>query len=248
VRHPRAESLHPLTPLAAATALVALAYAGGWTWGAAAALALALALASWLGAGQRVAWLALSVGAPTWVLLALMDGVLAVPAEARTLSLVVVDASPAGLASATGIALRLTAAVAALGAVVTTVSPRRLARALAERGLPAWSAYLLVASLEAVPQARRRAREVLEAQRCRGLGTGGGALDRARALLPLAAPLALSLVAEAEERALALDARGFRARRRRTAMAPVADRGWERTLRAALWGAAIALLAWGVLR
>lgn len=240
------DALHPFTPVAAAVALVALAYAGPQPWSAAVALVAACALAVRWRIARPVVRLALVVAVPTWLLLALMDGVLA-PSAARVVFAGPIPVSLDGLAGATAISLRLAAAVAALGAVIIGVRPRRLARALADRGLPGWGAYLLVASLEAVPQARRRAAEVIEAQRCRGLGAGRGVLARLRAILPLAGPLAVGLVTEAEERALALDARGFRPGRARTALDPVRDRTAERRLRLALWIATGALLAWGLL-
>ena len=120
--------------------------------------------------------------------------------------------------------------------------------AASSRGLPAWSQYLLAASLAAVPEARRRAREVLDAQRCRGLAVGGGALARLRASVPLAGPLMVSLVTDAERHAIALDARAFDAGGRRTSLTDVPDPNEERMLRAVIWGATVALILWGFLR
>lgn len=236
---------NPLTPLAAAAFLVVAAYTGPQPWSAVAALAVALGGAAATGMGRRVGALAAAVGLPTAALLLVMNALHpAAGASAAAFGPVRVDAGAA--LDAVVVALRLAAAVAALGWVVVGVSPRRLTRALAARGLPSWAAYVLVASLEAVPEARRRAQEVLDAQRCRGLSTGGGMAGRLRALLPLAGPLMVSLVTESEERALALDARGFAPRRRRTALAPVPDRPVERAARAACWIALAALLAWRI--
>ncbi|HEX6966256.1 MAG TPA: energy-coupling factor transporter transmembrane component T [Gemmatimonadaceae bacterium] len=231
---------NPLTPLVAALVLVVLAYAGPAPVSAPLALVVALALAWRTGVGARVTWLALIVGVPTFALLWLMNGVIA-PDGAR-----VGGALPLAAAArdANAIALPLTAAIAALGWTVVGIAPRRLTRALAARGLPAWSAYVLVASLEAVPEARRRAHEVLDAQRCRGVAVRGGVLGRLRSLLPMAGPLIVSLVTESEERALALDARGFEPRRHRTAMVPIEDPGTERAIRAALWIVLAGILAW----
>ncbi len=146
------------------------------------------------------------------------------------------------------IALRLGAAVAALGWIVLAIPPRRLTSALAQRGLPAWAAYVLVASLDAVPLARRRAQEVLEAQRCRGLRVGHGLGGRLRALGPLAGPLIVSLVSETEERALALDARAFDPGRRRTALDPIPDPRGERMFRLVLWLGIVGLAISGIVR
>ena len=134
--------------------------------------------------------------------------------EGATIRVAGVVLAPGALVPAAWIALRLGAAVAALGWVVVTTPPQRLVRALAQRGLPAWSQYLLAASLAAVPEARRRAREVLEAQQCRGLRVAGGPLARLRASLPLAGPLMVSLVTDAERHGIALDARAFECARK----------------------------------
>lgn len=238
---------NPLTALAASVLLVVAAYAAPWSGVAAAALLGALGVAWALGIGRRVCALTLAIAVPTLLLLVLMNAG-APPPGAAVLRVGALRLDAAACADALGVALRLGTAMAALGSVAVGVSPRRLTRALAERGLPAWSAYLLAASLEAVPEARRRAQEVLDAQRCRGLAVGGGMRGRLRALAPLAGPLAVSLVTESEERALALDARGFRPMARRGTMAPVGDTLVERWLRGLAWTACVLLLAWRMVR
>lgn len=242
----RLREINPLTGLAAAVLLVVATYVIPAPSGPLAALALAVALAAMTGVARRVIVLAAAVALPTWLFLAVMNALVAPEGDVRRLA--GVDVAVGALLPAAWISLRLGAAVAALGWVVMTTSPQRLVRALAQRGLPAWSQYLLAASLAAVPEARRRAREVLDAQRCRGLAVGGGALARLRAMLPLAGPLMVSLVTEAERRALALDARAFDARGARTSLTEVADPGVERLLRAAMWGLAAALIVWGLVR
>lgn len=238
---------NPLTPLAAAVLLVVAAYTAPGMAVAGATLAAALGAAWALGLGRRVTALTLGIAVPTLVLLVIMNA-RAPAAGAAVLRLGTVRLDEAACADALSVALRLGTAMAALGAVAAGVSPRRLTRALAERGLPAWCAYVLVASLDAVPEARRRAQEVLDAQRCRGLAVGGGLRGRLRALAPLAGPLAVSLVTESEERALALDARGFRPWARRGTLAPVPDATLERAFRVLAWTASLLLLAWRLSR
>jgi energy-coupling factor transporter transmembrane protein EcfT len=190
--------------------------------------------------------LAAAVAVPTWIFLAVMNAIVA--PEGETLRIAGVAVAPAALLPAAWISLRLGAAVAALGWVVMTTPPQRLVRALAQRGLPAWSQYLLAASLSAVPEARRRAREVLDAQRCRGLAVAGGPLSRVRAALPLAGPLMVSLVTDSERHAIALDARAFDALGKRTSLTAVADPNEERMLRRVMWGVTVVLLIWGLVR
>lgn len=214
---------------------------GPQPWTPAVVLAFALAIAVTGGVGGEVRALTALVVLPTFALLVLLDA--AFPgssAHARWIP------SRAGTLDALAVALRLGAAIASLGVIVAGIAPRRLTRALAARGLPAWAAYLVIASLEAVPDARRRADDVLDAQRCRGVavGKGTGIRGRLRALPALAGPLIVGLVTESEERALALDARAFDARGKRTTLAPIADPVAEQWIRRAIWLALLLVIMW----
>ncbi len=242
----RLRHINPITALAAAVLLIAATYVVPAPPGPLAALALALLLAAMTSVARRVLILAAAVAVPTWIFLVVMNALVA--PQGATVNVAGVAIATGALLPAAWISLRLGAAVAALGWVVMTTPPQRLVRALAQRGFPAWSQYLLAASLAAVPEARRRAREVLDAQRCRGLAVGGGPLARLRATLPLAGPLMVSLVTEAERRALALDARAFDARGARTSLTEVADPNDERILRALMWGLTTMLFVWGLVR
>ena len=239
-------SINPITALAAAVLLLTITYVVPSPVGPLIALTVALLAAAVTGAGRRVVVLAAAVAIPTWIFLAIMNAIVA--PEGAVVRVAGVAMAPAALVPAAWVALRLAAAVAALGWVIVTTPPQRLVRALAQRGLPAWSQYLLAASLAAVTDARSRAREVLDAQRCRGLAVGGGPLARLRATLPLAGPLIVSLVTDAERHAIALDARAFDARGKRTSLTEVPDSRVERAWRAAIWGAIVVLIMWGFVR
>jgi len=233
---------NPLTPLAAAVAMVLAAFAGPQPYAPVLVLAVALLVAMASGIGPQVTALTALVVLPTFVLLVLLAAAFPDAATAQRHWV----PSRAAVLDALAVSLRLGAAIAALGVVVVGVAPRRLTRALAARGLPAWAAYLVIASLEAVPDARRRADDVIDAQRCRGVavGKGTGVRGRLRALPALSGPLIVGLVTESEERALALDARAFDPRASRTALAPIADPSAERWARRVIWLALAAVIAW----
>jgi len=76
------------------------------------------------------------------------------------------------------------------------------------------------------------------------VGKGTGVRGRLRALPALAGPLVVGLVTESEERALALDARAFDARGKRTALAPIADPLAELWSRRVIWLALSGVIAW----
>ncbi len=102
---------------------------------------------------------------------------------------------------------------------------------LERRGLGRRGAFVVGSALGAVPRTIERAREVTEAQRARGLDTEGGPWVRVRGLVPLVGPMVFGALAEVEERAMALEARGFSAPGRRTILRALPDSTWQRAAR-----------------
>jgi energy-coupling factor transport system permease protein len=110
-----------------------------------------------------------------------------------------------------------------------------LMRALVERGLPSQLLYLVVTTLQLVPRFQAQARRIQDAQRARGLETEGSIWRRGRALIPLTGPLLLASLMDVEERALALEARGFSRRGARTSLVVLDDSRQQAWLRLTLW-------------
>ena len=216
--------LHPFTLLAIAGALPALAWilaapvGGGWT----ATVALALTLTP--GASPRVTSTGSSPGWRTG-LVVLRTAVLTV--APFWLFLLLLHDVPTTIA----IGLRITTMVASFVWLVATLEPARLVEAMVAAGWSASVAYLLAATLSAVPLLKARAQRIVEAQRCRGLSSRGGIAARLRALRALALPLVLSALHEVDERALALETRGLVPGIRRTPLAPPPDPAVERAVR-----------------
>ncbi len=123
-----------------------------------------------------------------------------------------------------------------------TTRPDILMTALAQRGLPASLAYIIVATIQIVPRFRSRAAAIMDAQRARGLETSGRLVQRVRAVLPLVIPLILSSLIDVEERALAVEARAFNRPGPKTSLVEINEAGWEPLAR---WG--ISLAAAGVI-
>jgi energy-coupling factor transport system permease protein len=113
------------------------------------------------------------------------------------------------------------------------VHPGRLVDGLSDAGVPFSLAFLLTATLQAVPRLRARAGQILAAQRCRGLRVRGSLWLRAKAVVPLVVPLVLSALAEVDERAIALEARGMGGATKRTPLNPPRNGAAERVMR---WG------------
>ena len=218
--------LHPFTLCAVALALPALAWILPAPWGGVGALAIGLALcaAGGPGSGAGVVRAALLTAAPFWFFLFLLHGV-------------------AGLL-VTG--TRLSTMIASFLWLIAVLPPARLVEAMVAAGWPASGAFLLSSTLAAVPALRERAGRIVDAQRCRGLRTRGSPAARLGALRALALPLVLSALHEVDERALALETRGFTPGVRRTPLALPPDSAAERTLRWALLLGCVALLVWRI--
>lgn len=124
----------------------------------------------------------------------------------------------------------LVAFVASILFLVTTL-PDDLLEALVSRGVSHRIAFVVLSAAQMVPRLQARATAILEAQQARGLVAQGSLGRRARALVPLVAPLLLGALIDVRERTLALEARAFGARPNRTAYRIVHDPPVDRWFR-----------------
>jgi energy-coupling factor transport system permease protein len=134
---------------------------------------------------------------------------------------------------------RILLLIGALLLTLLTTHPGLLMLGLAQKGVPASLAYVIVTTLQIIPLMRDRAAQVIDAQRSRGLETQGSLLRRFRALLALVGPLVLGALLDVEERTLALEARAFSATTPRTSLHDLPDPPVERVLR---WGVGIMII------
>lgn len=147
-----------------------------------------------------------------------------------------------GLFFAGEVLVRLFAFSTAIGLFLLTTDPRALVHDLQRRGLSARLAFVVAATLGAVPQMGERAAAIAAVQRARGLDTEGGLGARLRGVLPLVGPVLFGSLSEVEERTQALEARGFSRPGRRDLLWAPPDSPHERVLRWALLLGLVALI------
>ncbi len=140
-------------------------------------------------------------------------------------------ATAEGLVFATEVLARIGAISGAITLFYLTTPPAALVLDLEHRGVSPRVAFVALASVQTVPAMVERATTITAAQRARGLDTEGSFFRRARGLLPLAGPVLLGSIGEVEERAMALDARGFTRPGRRTLLWWPPDSGLQRLAR-----------------
>lgn len=236
---------HPFTLPVLALAVLVLVFVLPAPGGPASVAAATVGAAAMLGEFRALRRGLLAALVPSLLLLVLHGG-FGGGAPVHVLDGVMLSAP--GLRVAAAQAARLVAVLVASALVLARFQPSRFIDAVAARGWrPHW-AYLVVATLQAVPRLVLRARQVADAQSTRGLARRGSLARRVRALAPLALPLVLGTIVEADDRAQALEQRGLGGRSPRTPLLPPPDPPGEMLVRALAVLAAVGAVAWRVSR
>jgi energy-coupling factor transport system permease protein len=223
--------LHPLTKITLAGILLAggLALPGFWSTYVLLGLVVApLALAS--GVFRELARLTFKVALPFAISVFLIQGFLW-PGGTPVIGVGILSLKREGLLFATIATGRILLVVSSFLWFAMTTRPDTLMISLAQRGLPPSLAYIIVATIQIVPRFQARAATILDAQRARGLETGGRFMQRVRAVLPLVVPLILSSLVDVEERALAIEARAFNRPGPKTSLVVITEARWEPAFR-----------------
>lgn len=131
-------------------------------------------------------------------------------------------------------AMRIVVMVSAFTIFLLTTHPSELMSDLTRRGLPGQFAYVIISTLQILPQMQAKAQTIISAQRSRGLDTESSFLKRAGSLIPLIGPLVFGSLVEVEERAIAIEARGFTSKQVKTSLHEIPDRTSDKFLRWAL--------------
>lgn len=146
----------------------------------------------------------------------------------------VLDVTQESLTFAFRVAVRIAVMISAFTLFLLTTHPSELMSDLTRRGLPGQFAYVIISTLQILPQMQAKAQTIISAQRARGLDTESTFLKRAGSLLPLVGPLVFGSLVEVEERAIAIEARGFTSTHVKTSLHEVPDSSFDRALRWAL--------------
>jgi len=141
------------------------------------------------------------------------------------------DVTEESLAFAFRIAARITVMISAFTLLLMTTHPSELMSDLTRRGLPGQFAYVIISTLQILPQMQAKAQTIINAQRSRGLDTQSSFIRRAGSLIPLVGPLVFGSLVEVEERAIAIEARGFTSTHAKTSLHDVPDTSVDKAIR-----------------
>ncbi len=110
---------------------------------------------------------------------------------------------------------------------LSCTTAEEMSRGLVGLGVPFRFAFVIAMALRLVPTVVSTALDIIDAQRSRGLDLeSGGLIRRARAHVPLLAPMLLSTLRGADQLSMALECRALGARRRRTWLM-ASELGWR---------------------
>lgn len=175
-------------------------------------LGLTIAYAVLIASSRQPAWLLVELGLLLVIVLAIGAGrqyaqwlrlVAAMTATWFVISLWAFDLSTAVTAS-----LRLISLTSTFFVFLRTTAPEDLGNALVKSGLPYPVAFVMSAALQFVPVISRKAHNIVDAQRSRGIPLEPG-LDALRHYPALMAPLLIQAFQLADELAEAMESRGF---------------------------------------
>ncbi len=231
---------HPLTKGVLALAAIARAFIAPSTGWVVAVLAILIALTLIAGVFRRLLAVALAILLPITLLLIAVQGFANAQNHTVLFAVGPVVYYTEGVSIAALASLRIACLVAATFLFSFTTRPADISEALMQRGLSPRMGYVLQSALQIIPQTLDTSRRIQDAQRARGLETEGSLRTRARAYMPLLLPVVLSSLVATQERAMALEIRGFGLRVKRVARYQFADTTVQRVAR---WVLAISVPA-----
>ena len=119
--------------------------------------------------------------------------------------------------------------------------------ALEKKGLNPKAAFILMLTLQTIPEMKKQADVIMDSQKARGIETEGNVFVRAKALIPIFIPLVLSSIANTEERAITLEARGFSVGEKRTILYDIKETKNDKIMKVILAIFIVLSIVWRVL-
>lgn len=152
-----------------------------------------------------------------------------------------------GVMKAVNLTSKLTAVVSAL-TMLTLITPvKTFTLALEKKGLNPKAAFILMLTLQMIPEMKKQVNVIMDSQKARGVETEGNVFVRAKALIPVFIPLVLSSIANTEERAIMLEARGFSIGEKRTILYDIEETKNDKIMKIMLAIFIVLCIVWRVL-
>jgi energy-coupling factor transport system permease protein len=224
--------LNPMTKVVMALSLVLIAFLSPWYWTPPAIFLIVIIPLSLIAKVAREYWnFFFKVILPTITVLFIMQA-LFLPGESKIIfEIFGLEITELSVQLAFRNVTRVAVMISSFTILLLTTHPSELMSDLTRRGLPGQFAYVVISSLQIIPQMQAKAQTIISAQRSRGLDTQSSFLRRVSGIVPLVGPLVFGSLVEVEERAIAIEARGFTSTRAKTFLREIPDTGTDRAIR-----------------
>lgn len=224
--------LNPLTKAVLALTIILISFFGVWYWTPQLALLLFIIPLSFAGRVSREYFRTfIRLILPTAGFLFIMQALFQPIGETVIYQFWVLDVTQESLSFGFLVATRIAVMISAFTLFLLTTHPSELMSDLTRRGLPGQFAYVIISTLQILPQMQAKAQTIIAAQRSRGLDTESTFLKRAGSLVPLVGPLVFGSLIEVEERAIAIEARGFTSTHVKTSLHNIPDTNIDKAIR-----------------
>jgi energy-coupling factor transport system permease protein len=232
-----------MTKVVLAFSIVLIAFLSPWYWTPPAIFLAGIIPLSIIGKVGREYWnFFLKIILPTILILFIMQAVF-LPGESGILfEAFGLEITELSLQLAFRNATRIVVMISSFTILLLTTHPSELMSDLTRRGLPGQFSYVVISSLQIIPQMQAKAQTIISAQRSRGLDTQSSFLRRVGGIFPLVGPLVFGSLVEVEERAIAIEARGFTSTRPKSFLHEIPDTRVDKTIRWILAGLVILTL------
>ena len=233
--------LNPLSKLVVVFTLILLSFTSPWYWTPHTLIFVGVIPLSFLGRVSREFFrVASRLILPVSGFLFIMQGLFQPGGTTELFSFWFLTVTQESVMFGFANAMRIFVMVSSFTIFLLTTHPSELMSDLTRRGLPGQFAYVIISTLQIIPQMQTKAQTIISAQRSRGLDTESSFGKRVGALVPLVGPLVFGSLVEVEERAIAIEARGFTSTRVKTSLYEIPDSNFDKTLR---WGLVILVIA-----
>ena len=224
--------LNPLTKITLALSIIFISLFSPWYWTGLFLLLAVIVPLSFIGKVSREYFSSvLHVILPTVAFIFIMQALFQPIGETVIFQFGFLDVTQESFLYAFRIAVRIAVMISAFTIFLLTTHPSELMSDLTRRGLPGQFAYVIISTLQILPQMQAKAQTIIAAQRSRGLDTQGGFFKRAGMLVPLVGPLVFGSLVEVEERAIAIEARGFTSKKVKTSLYEIPDPTSDKIIR-----------------
>jgi energy-coupling factor transport system permease protein len=237
--------LNPLTKFILALSIILISIFSPWYWTAHILLLLVIVPLAFVGKVFKEYFSsALRLIIPAAGFIFIMQALFQPVGETVIFKFWFLDVTQKSLEFAFRIATRIALMISAFTLFLLTTHPSELMTDLTRRGLPGQFAYVIISTLQILPQMQAKAQTIISAQRSRGLDTESTFIKRAGAIVPLVGPLVFGSLVEVEERAIAIEARGFTSTHVKTFLHDVPDSNFDKSLRWMMVSLVIISFAW----